>query len=79
MGGGVRWSGAVASDIPRGGSRSVRNASSATSSAGVPIATNEARQLTCSAIHPPSVEPQMTPIGAPSQMIDMAEARRFIG
>jgi len=35
---------ASGSNMPRGGSRSVKNASSATGSAGRPMATNAARQ-----------------------------------
>ena len=70
---------ATSSDIPRGGSRSVRNASNPTRSAGAPIPTNAARQLTFSAIHPAKVAPATTPTGAPNQMIDMAEARRSRG
>jgi hypothetical protein len=44
---------------------------------GAPTATKAARQLTCSAIQPPSMEPNTTPMGAPSQIRDMAEARRI--
>ena len=70
---------AAGSDIPRGGSRNVRKARMATTMPGAPTAMNAARQLTCSAIQPPSMEPKITPIGAPSQITDMAEARRFMG
>src|SRR6266702_6190672 len=67
------------SDRPRCGSRNVKNATTETTSPGIPMATKAARQLTASAIQPPRLEPTTTPNGAPSQIMDIAEARFSIG
>ncbi len=63
------------SDIPRTGSRRVNRAISAITTAGMLRAKNHCRQPMYWAKYPPSIAPVTAPIGAPSQMMVVAEVR----
>ncbi len=70
---------AAGSNVPRDGSRKVSSTSSDTATPVSPMTTKELRQPWCSVSQPPSIEPPITPKGAPSQMIAIADARRAMG